>query len=190
MADHASQPVVKRSDASLCCELSKINRVHLLNLAGTPDSRLFYDEQHKLLTFIWAMILVRFPSFASQIHNINQGDGCGVFGRVNKRKVLTLLSKLLAFCIPTMAVIRGHAVGTGCVFALAHDYRIMKSDNAYIFMNEVNLGMSLLPGVADVLRAKLPPLTFQKVLLTGCMLNSICSAFCFHQNTSLELSSI
>ncbi|XP_039171788.1 enoyl-CoA delta isomerase 3-like [Eucalyptus grandis] len=50
-----------------------------------------------------------------------------------------LVSKLLTFHLPTIAVIRGHAVGVGCIFALAHDYRLMSSDHGYVFMNEVNL---------------------------------------------------
>lgn len=40
---------------------------------------------------------------------------------------------------------RGHAVGAGCVFALAHDYRLMSSELGYIFMNEVNVYINLRP---------------------------------------------
>lgn len=102
---------------------------------------------------------------------------------------------------------RGHAVGASCVFALAHDYRLMSSERGYIFMNEVNayidlseitrfleystcisrppsfhipirltgmsnflhqvdLGMSLVPGVTALLRAKLPVSTSQEAILT------------------------
>ncbi|KAA8524024.1 hypothetical protein F0562_010545 [Nyssa sinensis] len=78
-----------------------------------------------------------------------------------------LVSKLLTFCLPTIAVIRGHAVGAGCVFALAHDYRLMTSTRGYIFMNEVDLAMSLTPGNMAVLHSKLSLSTFQEAILTG-----------------------
>ncbi|XP_059664209.1 enoyl-CoA delta isomerase 2, peroxisomal-like [Cornus florida] len=78
-----------------------------------------------------------------------------------------LVSKLLTFCLPTIAVIRGHAVGAGFIFALAHDYRLMTSSRGYIFMNEIDLGMSLTPGNMAVLRSKLPLSTFQEATLTG-----------------------
>ncbi|KAL3736098.1 hypothetical protein ACJRO7_025102 [Eucalyptus globulus] len=77
-----------------------------------------------------------------------------------------LVSKLLTFHLPTIAVIRGHAVGVDCIFALAHDYRLMSSDHGYVFMNEINLGMSLTSGIMSVLRTKLPISTFQEVVLT------------------------
>ncbi|KAL5732198.1 hypothetical protein ACHQM5_004845 [Ranunculus cassubicifolius] len=78
-----------------------------------------------------------------------------------------LVSKILTFSVPSIAIIRGHAVGAGCIFALAHDYRIMNSRRGYIFMNEVELGLPLTPGNVAVLRAKLPTETFQEVILTG-----------------------
>ncbi|KAL3503080.1 hypothetical protein ACH5RR_037529 [Cinchona calisaya] len=78
-----------------------------------------------------------------------------------------LVSKLLTFCIPTIAVIRGHAVGAGCIFSLAHDYRLMISSRAYIFMNEVDLGLSLTPGNMALLCSKLPISVFQEAVLTG-----------------------
>ncbi|CAK9134160.1 unnamed protein product [Ilex paraguariensis] len=77
------------------------------------------------------------------------------------------VSKLLTFSIPTIAVIRGHAVGAGCIFALAHVYRLMISSRGYIFMNEIDLGLPLTPGIMAVLRSKLHPSSFQEAILTG-----------------------
>ncbi len=34
-------------------------------------------------------------------------------------------------------VCSGHAVAGGCMFALAHDYSIMRSDKGYMFLSEV-----------------------------------------------------
>lgn len=80
-----------------------------------------------------------------------------------------LVSKLLTFCIPTIAIIRqvsrqnhqrnpmyiswkisyslsddciycsGHAVEAVCKLSLARDYRLMSTSHGYIFMNEVSV---------------------------------------------------
>jgi hypothetical protein len=34
-------------------------------------------------------------------------------------------------------VCSGHAVAGGCMFALAHDYSVMRSDKGYMFLSEV-----------------------------------------------------
>jgi hypothetical protein len=34
-------------------------------------------------------------------------------------------------------VCSGHAVGGGCMFALAHDYSVLRSDKGYMFLGEV-----------------------------------------------------
>ncbi|XP_044461981.1 enoyl-CoA delta isomerase 2, peroxisomal-like [Mangifera indica] len=78
-----------------------------------------------------------------------------------------LVSKLLTFCIPTIAIISGHAVEAVCKLSLARDYRLMSTSHGYIFMNEVDLGMSLAPGNMAVLHSKLPMSTFQEAVLTG-----------------------
>ncbi|XP_058106917.1 uncharacterized protein LOC131250651 [Magnolia sinica] len=65
------------------------------------------------------------------------------------------VSKILTLCVPTIAVIRGHVVGMGCIFALAHDYRLMASNYGYIFMNEVDFGLPFTLGNVNVLQLKL-----------------------------------
>ncbi|MCO5595300.1 hypothetical protein L7F22_049341 [Adiantum nelumboides] len=50
-----------------------------------------------------------------------------------------LLHRFLCFPIPTVAAICGHAAAGGCMMALAHDYRYMRSDRGFIMLNEVLL---------------------------------------------------
>eukprot|EP01018_Ginkgo_biloba_P032142 Gb_37527 [translate_table: standard] len=78
-----------------------------------------------------------------------------------------LASRLLCFSIPTVAIVRGHAVGVGCMFALAHDYRLMSSNHGFIFINEVDIGMSLTPRNSTILSCKLSPATYHEAVLTG-----------------------
>ncbi|KAJ2911278.1 hypothetical protein GGI21_000061 [Coemansia aciculifera] len=67
---------------------------------------------------------------------------------------MRMLARLLTFRIPTVAAINGHAFAGGCMFALAHDYRVMRSDRGWIAMNEIDLGIPLIPGMAAIVRCK------------------------------------
>ncbi|KAI7899278.1 ClpP/crotonase-like domain-containing protein [Cokeromyces recurvatus] len=80
---------------------------------------------------------------------------------------LSLLKKLLTFCIPTVAAINGHAFAGGCMLALAHDYRVMRSDRGYMCMNEVDLPSPLTPGMSGLLRCKMSPITYRDMIIQG-----------------------
>ncbi|RUS17350.1 ClpP/crotonase-like domain-containing protein [Endogone sp. FLAS-F59071] len=80
---------------------------------------------------------------------------------------LKMLSRLCTFPIPTVAAINGHAFAGGCVFAMAHDYRVMRSDRGFICMNEIDFGAPIPPGMTALLRTKMQPHTFRDVALLG-----------------------
>ncbi|KAI8081305.1 ClpP/crotonase-like domain-containing protein [Halteromyces radiatus] len=84
----------------------------------------------------------------------------------------SMLKKLLTFCIPTVAALNGHAFAGGCIFALCHDYRVMRSDRGYICMNEVEFGAPLPPGMSSVLQHKLSPVTFRNMVLRAHRFNA------------------
>ncbi|EGR30182.1 hypothetical protein IMG5_138860 [Ichthyophthirius multifiliis] len=70
-------------------------------------------------------------------------------------EVIRLYGRLLAFPVPCISMINGHAYAGGCMLALAHDYRIMRNDFGQLCMNEVELGMYLPPGMNAVLQDKI-----------------------------------
>ncbi|KAI8985803.1 ClpP/crotonase-like domain-containing protein [Pilobolus umbonatus] len=78
-----------------------------------------------------------------------------------------VLKRVLTFCIPTVAALNGHAFAGGCMLALAHDYRVMRSDRGYICMNEVDLPSALAPGMAALVREKTSPKTYRDMILQG-----------------------
>ncbi|CAG8467820.1 3454_t:CDS:2 [Acaulospora colombiana] len=85
---------------------------------------------------------------------------------------LKLLTRMLTFPIPTVAALNGHAFAGGCMFALAHDYRVMRSDRGYICMNEVDLPSPLHPGMAAIVRIKMLPKTYRDCVLQGHRFNA------------------
>ncbi|KAJ2713434.1 hypothetical protein H4R19_002256 [Coemansia spiralis] len=68
---------------------------------------------------------------------------------------LQMLARLLTFRVPTVAAINGHAFAGGCMFAMAHDYRIMRADRGWIAMNEVDIGIPLIAGMAAIVKCKI-----------------------------------
>lgn len=67
---------------------------------------------------------------------------------------IRLLGRLLAFPVPTIALVNGYAVAGGCMFAFAHDYRIMRNDFGYLELSESKLGMPLPPGMMATVKTK------------------------------------
>ena len=81
--------------------------------------------------------------------------------------VLEILARVLSCPAPTVAAINGHAFGAGALAALAHDYRLMRSDRGYFCMPEVDLKAPLHPGMTALLRARLPQQTAHEMIATG-----------------------
>jgi enoyl-CoA hydratase/carnithine racemase len=82
-------------------------------------------------------------------------------------KAIELLERLLAFPLPTVAAINGHAFGMGAMVALACDYRYMRADRGYFCLPEIDLKVALPAGMMSLLRLKLAPPVLRDLLLTG-----------------------
>jgi enoyl-CoA hydratase/carnithine racemase len=82
-------------------------------------------------------------------------------------KAVELLARLLAFPLPTVAAINGHAFGMGAMVALACDYRYMRADRGFFCLPEIDLKVSLPSGMMSLLKLKLAPPVLRDLLLTG-----------------------
>lgn len=78
-----------------------------------------------------------------------------------------LLARLLAFPLPTVAAVNGHAFAGGAMFSLAQDFRVMREDRGYFCIPEVDLGFPLAPGLMALLRARLPRTVLHEAIVTG-----------------------
>ncbi|KAH7443918.1 hypothetical protein KP509_02G055900 [Ceratopteris richardii] len=78
-----------------------------------------------------------------------------------------LLQRILCFPIPTIAAVCGHAAAGGCMIALAHDFRYMRSDRGFIMLNEVEIKLPFTPGMNAIIKSKLPVHTYHEAVLTA-----------------------
>lgn len=85
----------------------------------------------------------------------------------NVGRVHGLLGRLLGFPCVTVAALNGHAFAAGAMVALAHDYRVMRSDRGYFCLPEVDIGMTFTPSMESLIKARLSKLTAHEAMVTG-----------------------
>jgi Delta3-Delta2-enoyl-CoA isomerase len=78
-----------------------------------------------------------------------------------------LLARVLAFPLPTVAAINGHAFAGGGMLALCHDQRVMRSDRGFFCLPEIDLSLPFSPGMHGLITSTLPPTTAREAMLTG-----------------------
>jgi enoyl-CoA hydratase/carnithine racemase len=82
-------------------------------------------------------------------------------------RVHGLLARMLAFPAATVAAIPGHAFAAGAMFALAHDYRVMRADRGFFCLPEVDINIPFTPGMAALIQCKLSPASARETMITG-----------------------
>jgi enoyl-CoA hydratase/carnithine racemase len=83
------------------------------------------------------------------------------------RDLLRFLGRVMACPVPTVAAVNGHAFAAGGMLALAHDFRVMRSDRGFFCLNEIDIHIPLAPGMAALVKNRLTGLTLRDVVLTG-----------------------
>ena len=87
-------------------------------------------------------------------------------GDPNAFLFMEFMSRMITLPVPTIAAVNGHAFGAGFMFALCHDYRIMRQDRGYMCANEIQLGMVIPAAELSLFRHKLPaPVFYESVQL-------------------------
>jgi enoyl-CoA hydratase/carnithine racemase len=81
--------------------------------------------------------------------------------------VLKFLGRIMAFPVPTVAAINGHAFAAGAMLALAHDFRVMRSDRGFFCLPEVDINIPLAPGMTALIKSRLSPVVFRDLILSG-----------------------
>lgn len=78
-----------------------------------------------------------------------------------------LLGAFLTLPVPTVAAVNGHAFGAGAMLALAHDYRVMRSDRGYFCLPEVDIHIPFTAGMASLIQSKTSARTAVDAMTTG-----------------------
>ncbi len=113
-----------------------------------------------------ALVTVGTGKFYSNGLDLDYGMGSGDMpGYV--QSVLGLFRRVLYLPCISVAAMNGHAFGAGAQIALAHDFRLMRSDRGYFCMPEIDMGAFLHPGMTAIIRARLAPQTAHEVIVTG-----------------------
>ncbi|MEV6428829.1 enoyl-CoA hydratase-related protein [Nocardia sp. NPDC051463] len=151
--------------------------VYLGNEGQTDSENRFHpdwiDEFHGLLDEIEAsegpaaLVTTATGKFYS-----NGLDTDWLFGNLDKMhgyldRVHSLYTRLLAFPMPTVAAINGHAFGAGAMLATSHDFRVMRADRGFYCLPEVHLGMPFTVGMNALLTERLSNQVALQAMTTG-----------------------
>jgi enoyl-CoA hydratase/carnithine racemase len=78
-----------------------------------------------------------------------------------------LFARVLSLPVPTVAAVNGHAFGAGAMLAMAHDFRVMRSDRGYFCFPEADIKIPFTPGMAALVQSKLTPAAAVVAMTTG-----------------------
>jgi len=83
-------------------------------------------------------------------------------------RVQSVFAQVLTLPVPTVAAVNGHAFGAGAMLAMAHDYRVMRSDRGYFCFPEADINIPFTEGMAALIMAKVSARTAVDAMTTGC----------------------
>lgn len=82
-------------------------------------------------------------------------------------RVDALLAKILTAPFVTIAALNGHTYAAGGLLALAHDYRIMRSDRGYFCLPSIDVGIPFTAGMAALIADKIPQPAAHDLVISG-----------------------
>ncbi|OQO92155.1 enoyl-CoA hydratase [Saccharomonospora piscinae] len=82
-------------------------------------------------------------------------------------EVHALLGRMLTLPVPTVAAVNGHAFGAGAMLAMAHDFRVMRTDRGFFCFPEADINIPFTPGMAALIQGKLTPAAAVASMTTG-----------------------
>jgi enoyl-CoA hydratase/carnithine racemase len=82
-------------------------------------------------------------------------------------RVHALFERVLTLPVATVAAVNGHAFGAGAMLAMAHDFRVMRTERGYFCFPEVDIHIPFTPGMNALILAKLTPQAAVESMTTG-----------------------
>lgn len=87
---------------------------------------------------------------------MGSGDHPGGDRAVFGVEAMAVFGRLIAFPVPTVAAVGGHAFGAGFMIALCHDVRVVRRDRGFLCANEMEIGIGIPDPELALFRHKLP----------------------------------
>ena len=79
-----------------------------------------------------------------------------------------MFDRVLTLGIPTLCVMNGMTIAGGLLFALMHDFRIMRDEKTnFVCLSEINIGVSLTPAFGAIVKYQLDPQTTRLLMYGG-----------------------
>lgn len=149
-------------------------QIYLLTISSPPDNRLTTPFCEALITALTKLqhtqspgVVVTtssLPKFFSNGLDLEHATTTPGFWH---KTLWRLYRKLLAYPMPTVALLNGHAFAGGLMLAMYHDYRIMNPQRGFLCLNEVDFGALLKAPMSSIFRQKVPPTTYRSLILEG-----------------------
>lgn len=95
------------------------------------------------------------------------GDGADLTFPELAMESQRLFARTLTFPLPTVAAINGHCFAAAAMWALAHDYRVMRADRGFWSLPEADIRIPFTPGMASLIRARLTPQVAHEAMTTA-----------------------
>jgi enoyl-CoA hydratase/carnithine racemase len=81
--------------------------------------------------------------------------------------VHALLDRMLVLPLPTVAALQGHTFAAGAMFALAHDFRVMRADRGFFCLPEIDINLPFTDGMSALIQAKMTHRAAHESMTTG-----------------------
>ncbi|XAR72037.1 hypothetical protein NMG60_11018528 [Bertholletia excelsa] len=154
------------------CSLEKRGSLFVLTLTGDGQHRLnptLLDGISAALCSVKseasggpsALITTAQGNFFSNGYDIAWAKSGGPAAATNDRLLLmsskfrSIIGELISLPMPTIAAVTGHATAAGFIFALCHDYILMRKDKGFLYMSELEISLPVPAYVIAVLRSKI-----------------------------------
>ncbi|HEY2735804.1 MAG TPA: enoyl-CoA hydratase/isomerase family protein [Polyangiales bacterium] len=85
----------------------------------------------------------------------------------NVQRVHELLVRMLTLPVISVAAVGGHAFGAGAMLALAHDFRVMRSDRGFFCLPEVDIPLPFSETMRLVVTSRLSSQSAHEAMVTG-----------------------
>jgi len=86
---------------------------------------------------------------------------------------IRFFGRLMALPMVTVAAMNGHAFAGGAMLALAHDFRVMRSDRGYFCLPEIDLRLPLAAGMTALIKSRMTPNTLRDSILSGARFGAV-----------------